>query len=148
MKSIPSRAIAQLIEQLARAIHSASHAHGLYPAQWTALRFFSTADKQHRTATALTRYQGIAFGPVSRTVRTLIVKKLIRRQRGESDQRIHSLELTARGTALLKQDPLNVLTKALDGLGSADRRALVVGLEAALRTLASRDSDIALDPNA
>ena len=36
------------------------------------MRYFASADPTQRTSMALARFQGLAFGPVSRTVRTLI----------------------------------------------------------------------------
>jgi DNA-binding MarR family transcriptional regulator len=138
--------MAHLIEQLSRAVHAASHSHGLYPAQWSALRFFANSDEKDRTATALARSQGIAFGPVSRTVRTLITKGLINRERGNGDRRVHTLKVSAKGARLLEKDPLDVLISALDRLSTSERRALVVAIEASLRTLLTRGQDIALEP--
>ena len=67
---ISSVGIAALIERASRLIHSIGYAEGLYPAQWTALRFFSEAPPSARTTAGLARFQGMSLGPVARTVRT------------------------------------------------------------------------------
>lgn len=51
-------ALAGLIEQLSRPLHSVGYAEGLFLAQWTALGYFARAEPPHATATALARYQG------------------------------------------------------------------------------------------
>jgi len=60
-------------------MHSIGYSEGLCPAQWTALRYFSKAPDGTWTTSALARFQGFANGPVSRTVRTLIGKCLLRK---------------------------------------------------------------------
>ena len=70
-------ALLELLELAGRSMHSIGYTEGLYPAQWTALRFFAKAPDGSRTASALARFQGFANGPVSRTVRTLISKSLL-----------------------------------------------------------------------
>src|SRR3954453_8312698 len=57
-------ALIELLELAGRSMHSIGYADGLYPAQWTALRYFSKASDGARTASALARFQGFANGPV------------------------------------------------------------------------------------
>ena len=91
-------ALARLVEQTSRAIHSRGHSHGLFPAQWTALRYFAGTEATLCSASALAAYQGMAFGPVSRTVRTLITKGLVRKTEATSG-RFELVEVTAAGRA-------------------------------------------------
>ena len=75
-QSIRAAALAQLLDQTARGLHSMGHDGEMFPAQWAALRYFAASDPAQSTAMSLARFQGLAFGPVSRTVRTLITKHL------------------------------------------------------------------------
>ncbi|MGQ3353773.1 MAG: MarR family winged helix-turn-helix transcriptional regulator [Phreatobacter sp.] len=127
--SIRADALARLFEQSTRMVHSAGHSQGLFPAQWTALRYFAAADQGQRTAISLARFQGMAFGPVSRTVRTLIAKGLLRKAGSAGKGRAELLELTDQGHAILASDPLLAVVTALEGLDDPQRLALALALE-------------------
>ena len=105
--------LTRLFELSARSLHSASHSHGLYPAQWSALRYLASADASACTSSALARFQQLAVGPVTRTVRTLIEKGLVRKAGMGVHHRSERLELTPEGHALLAQDPLRSIDAAL-----------------------------------
>ncbi len=145
-KAIQTFALARLIEQMSRAIHSKGHSHGLFPAQWTALRYFATADPLRSNSSALAAYQGMAFGPVSRTVRTLVTKGLLRKGPTRGMGRFECLEVTEMGRDLLTQDPLKEILAALDGLSDEDKQVLAVALEAVLLRLQRVDGDEGLLP--
>lgn len=132
---IRSDSLARLFEQSTRALHSSGHSHGLFPAQWTALRYFSTADRAQCTAINLARFQGMAFGPVSRTVRTLIAKGLLRKAGSAGRGRAELLELSDAGRAILEKDPLRTIVAALDTLADREREAFAVALEQVLLAL-------------
>ncbi len=125
--------LAELLEIASRILHSRGYRHDLYPAQWVALRFLSDGKPGRRTATDLARYQGLANGPVSRTVRTLIGKGLIRKSKEQPRGRAEWLELTEAGRALLADDPLEDVRKALSGLTGEQIEAMAIGLEAVAR---------------
>lgn len=144
-KTIQTAALARLIEQASRTIHSRGHSHGLFPAQWTALRYFATAEPALRSTSALTAYQGMAFGPVSRTVRTLIAKGLLRKQETRSG-RFELIEVTSEGWALLAHDPMTKVTEALEGLPDTDRQVLALTLETIMLRLQGADGDEGLIP--
>jgi DNA-binding MarR family transcriptional regulator len=129
--------LARAFELASRLVHSRSHAHGLYPAQWSALRYFKTAIGAFRTAAALSRYQGLAFGPVARTVRTLIERGLLRKAGSAGRGRAEVIELTATGEAMLAQDPLRPLVHALEELGHAQHAALAAALTRIIEALAA-----------
>ena len=118
-------------------MHSLGYAQGLYPAQWTALRYFARAGTGMRTASELARFQGLATGPVSRTVRTLLQKKLIRKSDDQPIGRAEHLEVTAAGQAILASDPIRRITDVLDSLPAIEREALASALEVVIRAASS-----------
>jgi DNA-binding MarR family transcriptional regulator len=135
-KSLPAQALATLLEQTGRVLHGLGYASDLFPAQWSALRYFGRAEPQHRTASALARYQGLATGPVTRTVRTLIGKGLLVKAGSLGRGRSERIDLTT--------DPLSTVTAALEELSDSDRRGLASSLEIVLRRLQARH----LEPHA
>jgi DNA-binding MarR family transcriptional regulator len=136
---------ARLIENLARALHSHGHADGLYPAQWAALRYFATAKTPHDTAMSLANYQGLAFGSVARTVRTMIDKGFLRKDGSAGRGRAEKIAVTEDGQLLLKRDPLRDVARALDTLSPEQLAALASASEAILRTLHTGEPDRNLD---
>jgi DNA-binding MarR family transcriptional regulator len=132
-------ALAGLLDQVSRHLHSIGHAADLYPAQWSALRYFMKADPEHRSAIALARYQGIEPGPTTRTVRTLIDKGLLRKAGSLGRGRIQRIDVTAAGEALLAHDPLNVVVAALAHLDVPQRAALAQALESVLKAMQAKN---------
>jgi len=128
-------ALADLLELSARLLHSRGYAEDLFPAQWVALRYFARAQTTLRTASELARFQGLANGPVSRTVRTLVDKGLLRKAAEQPKGRAELLELTEAGEDLLRRDPHHALAKVLGDLDAADQLALARALEQVLREL-------------
>ncbi len=147
-KTIQTAVLARLVEQTSRAIHSRGHSHGLFPAQWTALRYFAGADPSLCSSSALAAYQGMAFGPVSRTVRTLIAKGLVRKVGVATPGRFELVALTQTGRALLASDPMTEVVEAIEGLSAPDRHSLAVALEAIVFRLQDADGDDGLTPEA
>lgn len=145
-KAIQTVALARLVEQTSRAIHSRGHSHGLFPAQWTALRYFANADAGLCSASALAAYQGMAFGPVSRTVRTLISKGLIRKNTSARQGRFELVELTEAGRALLTQDPMGAVLEALAELPETSLQTLALALETIVLRLQEAHSEEGLTP--
>lgn len=134
-------ALAQAFELATRMAHSRAHAEGLYPAQWAALRYFKTATGERRTGISLARYQGLAFGSVARTVRTLVERGFLRKAGSAGRGRAEVVELTAEGEALLLRDPLAPLVPALSDLPVEAQQSLAVALEAILEALAEPTRD-------
>jgi DNA-binding MarR family transcriptional regulator len=131
--------LAGLLEQVSRHLHSSGHAADLYPAQWSALRYFMKAEPQHRSAIALARYQGIEAGPTARTVRTLIDKGLLRKAGSLGRGRIQRIDVTEAGEALLSMDPLKAVADALADLHQPQRTALAEALERVLKAMQTRE---------
>lgn len=126
-------ALASLLEQVARRIHSQGYAFDLFPAQWAALRYLETAPPHMRTSIDLARFQGLASGAVARTVRTLIGKGLLVKAGTIGRGRAEQLDLTDLGRRMLAGDPLHKIAKALIVLTTAERESLAHGLEIAIR---------------
>lgn len=116
--------LADLLELLARMLHARGYQNDLFPAQWVALRYFSKARRDLCTASELARFQGMANGPVSRTVRTLLQKGLLAKAKDQPRGKAEILELTTSGRALLKFDPCREIESILSGLGD-DARILL-----------------------
>lgn len=114
-------------------MHSLGYTESLYPAQWTALRYFAKAEDGRRTASELARFQGLATGPVSRTVRTLIAKKLVAKAKKQPSGRAEHLEITKAGRDLLARDPINKIIQAMEKLPPVERKALASALEQVIR---------------
>lgn len=128
MSPTPS-ALAELLELTARKLHSRGHASGLFPAQWAALRYFSKAAPELATSSDLARFQGLANGPVSRTVRTLVQKGLLGKAADQPKGRAERMELTAAGRTLLESDPTLEVEAAIEELDEAARTCLASTLE-------------------
>jgi DNA-binding MarR family transcriptional regulator len=127
-------ALIELLELAGRSMHSIGYADGLYPAQWTALRYFSKASDGARTASALARFQGFANGPVSRTVRTLISKGLLRKAESQPAGRAEHLEITENARSLLEHDPARAIADTIAGLPEDEKAALDHALRAVIKS--------------
>lgn len=138
MPPLSISALAELLELTARMLHSRGHAAELFPAQWVALRYLSRAPEQQRTASALARFQGLGNGPVSRTVRTLVRKGLLRPAPAQPKGRATLLELTAAGRAMLEQDPTQAVETAIAALTPAHRDCFAGALNLVLRRLSEQ----------
>jgi DNA-binding MarR family transcriptional regulator len=124
----------ELLELAGRSMHSIGYTEGLYPAQWTALRFFAKAPDGSRTASSLARFQGFANGPVSRTVRTLISKNLLRKAEPQPAGRAEHLEITDNARSILDHDPTAAIADAMQQLSETERAALERALKAVIKT--------------
>jgi DNA-binding MarR family transcriptional regulator len=114
-------------------LHSRGYAEDLFPAQWVALRYFAKAPAPRRTASDLARFQGLAIGPVSRTVRTLIQKGLLAKAAVLPRCRAELLDLTETGRKVLESDPTLEVERLLAELDESDQEAMGRGLEFILR---------------
>lgn len=128
-------ALARTFELATCQAHARAHQDGLYPAQWAALRYFKNANGDHRTSIGLARYQGMAFGPVARTVRTLIQRGLLRKAGSAGRGRAELVELTPAGEATLARDPMSAVACAIESLGDGQQDTLAEALENILGAL-------------
>ena len=129
------RGLARLIEQVGKAAYNLGYTPGLNPAQWAALRYFDEAMLERRTVTGFAQFQGTTKGTASQTVAALVRKGYLRRVSDKQDRRVHRLMITDEGQNLLRVDPLQELSKALESLEQDERWALAVSMEKVLRQL-------------
>lgn len=115
--------LAAIIENTSRLLHANGHACGLYPAQWTALRYFAEAGVHQRTIGGLAKYQQMALSSVGRTVATLVEKGLVEKRNNPRDARADIIELTNAGRAMLEADPRRQLISALEQVEGEDLNA-------------------------
>lgn len=127
--------MAELLELTARMLHSRGYAADLFPAQWAALRYFSRAPMSQRTASELARFQSLANGPVSRTVRTLVQKRLLTKAAEQPKGRAELMELTCAGWAMLEQDPTLAVEAVISELGPNEQECFARSLELIIRRL-------------
>ena len=132
--AVSAETITNLLDQLARRMHSQGYAARLFPAQWAALRYVNSAPDHLRTAIDLARFQGLASGAVARTVRTLIRKGFLEKQGTIGRGRAERLALTDKGRALLKRDPLSGIVDAVETLRDDERQSLQRSLQLLLRS--------------
>jgi DNA-binding MarR family transcriptional regulator len=135
MMTPSTTAITDLLELLARMLHARGYQHDMFPAQWVALRYFSKARRDLCTASELARFQGMANGPVSRTVRTLQQKGLLAKSKDQPRGKAELLELTTSGRTLLNLDPSRELEAILSGFGDDTRTMLAQTLESLIHQL-------------
>jgi DNA-binding MarR family transcriptional regulator len=130
-----TRGLARLIEQVGKAAYNLGYTPGLNPAQWAALRYFDEATIERQTVTGFAQFQGTTKGTASQTVSALVRKGHLRRVADKSDRRVHRLVLTDEGLAVLRNDPLQDLSRALETLSDDERWSLAVNMEKVLREL-------------
>ena len=114
---------AELLVHLARLVHSASADCSLTPAQWTALRYFASANRLSRTPSAFSEFNATTRGTASQTVKSLIALGLLEKRSHESDGRSFMIELTEAGREKLAFDPLDDLISCIRELPPTRRVA-------------------------
>ena len=119
-----ARGLALLLEQSARLIYDQRHPNDLHAVQWSALRYFSRAGERARNVAGLSRYLGVTSAPASRTAASLLKRGLVSVSPSPDDSRSRVYDLTAAGTEMLKQDPINRVSDLLVGL-SPEEQALL-----------------------
>lgn len=134
------KAVAELFEQLSRALYSLSFSEGLNPAQWNALRYLNRVDANSRTMSAFAKFHVTTRSTASQTLAALVRKKLIKKTRDVDDGRIIRLELTPKGRKLLERDPVNHLVAALSALPPDRQRVAADTVECLIKAVFARVS--------
>jgi len=112
---------AELLVHVARLVHGAASDPSLTPAQWTALRYFASANRFSRTPSAFSEFHATTRGTASQTVKSLIAMGLLVRKANEADGRSTLIEVTAAGHAKLAGDPLADLSHCVRAMPAAER---------------------------
>jgi len=121
--------VAGLVERLSHCACGEAYRDGLKPTQWSALRYFSQANRFSRTTTAFARFQGTTTAAASQTITALVERGLLVRTHDEHDGRKHLLSVTAKARTLLASDPLRTLAAAADMLDNSEQAELSATLE-------------------
>jgi DNA-binding MarR family transcriptional regulator len=111
-----SRAIAELVLQLARLASAEALSEGLTSVQWAGLRYFGRANRFSRTPSAFAAFHGTTRGTASQTIKNLEAQGYLARQRSETDRRSVHLVLTEKARAILENDLFETLVRAADTL--------------------------------
>lgn len=114
---------AETLLHVVRLVHGGSCDASLTPAQWTALRYFSSANRFSRTPSAFSEFHATTRGTASQTVKALIGMGLLQRCEHQGDKRVTQIELTPAGYEKLCHDPLGDLIKVFEDLPRAERKA-------------------------
>jgi DNA-binding MarR family transcriptional regulator len=130
-------AVADLVTQLGRyASGEASAAGGLTSAQWTALRYFSRANRFSRTVSVFAEFHATTRGTASQTVKGLVDQGYLERTLSPSDGRSSRLDVTPKAVGILTDDPFHLLTRAADSLSATAQHTVMRALDRMLGQLA------------
>jgi len=133
-----ARDLAELIVQLSRTAHG--YVSGLSPAQWSVLRYLDRANRFSSTVSAFAEFHATTRGTASQTVKSLVERGYVRKERSKADGRSAILELTASGRKVLEQDPFSALIDAAAELPVGLSTQTLKGLQRLLTELQKRDS--------
>ncbi len=129
--------VAELLTQLGRyAYGEASTAGGLTPAQWTALRYYSRANRFSRTVSAFAEFHATTRGTASQTVKGLVKEGYLERTPSPSDGRSSRLDVTPKAVGILTDDPYHRLARAADSLSATAQHTVTRALDRMLGELA------------
>ena len=107
-------AIAELLISCSTHVYSLSHAEGLTPAQWAALRYFASANAGAANLASFVTHHGTTKGTASRTVSRLVQRDLLVRTQDGLDKRRQIIQVTKAGTQLLLKDPVYALAASIE----------------------------------
>lgn len=128
---------AETLLHVARLVHGGQCDASLTPAQWTALRYFASANRFSRTPSAFSEFHVTTRGTASQTVKALIGMGLLERRQHESDGRCSQIELTQAGSEKLSHDPMSDLARVFGELPEDERMAFGQTLRRLSRSLAA-----------
>jgi len=138
-RDVSERAVAELVAQLGRMTYGESFANGLTPAQWTALRYFSRANRFSRTMSAFAEFHATTRGTASQTIKNLAQSGYLTRKRSKTDGRSVHFNLTHKSKKMLSDDPFEALVGAAGVLSKSEYRTVARSLERMLCKLAQQE---------
>ncbi len=130
--------VAELVSQLGRMTYGESFANGLTPAQWTALRYFSRANRFSRTVSAFAEFHATTRGTASQTIKSLAQRGYLTRKRSKTDGRSVHFILSNKSKKILSDDPFEALVGATGKLSKSEYRTVARSLERILSNLAQQ----------
>lgn len=132
---ISARTVAELVVQLGCLTRGEGFVANLTFAQWTALRYFSSANRFSRTVSAFAEFHGTTRGTASQTIKSLVQNGYLTRKRSTSDGRSIDLTLTNKSKKLLAEDPFELLVDAASSLSNSASHTVEHSLERMLRRM-------------
>jgi DNA-binding MarR family transcriptional regulator len=129
-------AVAQLLEQTARAVYESRGPRAVHPGQWAVLRSLARAGRQGATVGGVAVDLRVTHAPASRAVAALARKGLVTVKADAEDRRVRRIDLTAAGRALLDHDPVHRLSTVIKELPADRQREFAKTLEAVYGKLA------------
>ncbi len=130
-----ARTVAELVVQLGCLTRGDGFVAALTFAQWTALRYFSSANRFSRTVSAFAEFHGTTRGTASQTIKSLVQNGYVTRKRSKSDGRSIDLTLTNKSKKLLAEDPFELLVNAASSLSNSASHTVEHSLERMLRRM-------------
>jgi DNA-binding MarR family transcriptional regulator len=131
-----ARETVELLIQAARVAHASRALSDVGPAEWMALRFFARANVHSRKPSALADFEAGSRAAVSNVIGRLERGGYLVRKPSSDDGRSYSVEVTPKGTAALRNDPITSLIQAVRDLPAENREALHRSLRDVLTGLA------------
>jgi DNA-binding MarR family transcriptional regulator len=132
---ISARTVAELVVQLGCLTRGEGFVANLTFAQWTALRYLSSANRFSRTVSAFAEFHGTTRGTASQTIKSLVQNGYVTRKRSKSDGRSIDLTLTGKSRKLLAEDPFELLVDAASSLSNSASHTVEHSLERMLRRM-------------
>lgn len=133
---VSARTVAELVVQLGCLARGDGFVADLTLAQWTALRYFSRANRFSRTVSAFAEFHGTTRGTASQTIKSLVQNEYLTRARSKTDGRSIDFTLTRRSTKLLAEDPFEALVAAAGALSNSASQTVARSLERMLHETA------------
>jgi len=135
---VNARTVAELVVQLGCLTRGEGFVGELTLAQWTALRYFSRANRFSRTVSAFAEFHGTTRGTASQTIKSLVKNGYLTRKRSKSDGRSIDLTLTNKSKKLLAEDPFEALVVAASALSNSASHTVERSLERMLHKMAQQ----------
>ncbi len=135
---VSARTVAELVMQLGCLSRGEGFVANLTFAQWTALRYLSSANRFSRTVSAFAEFHGTTRGTASQTIKSLVQNDYLTRKRSKSDGRSIDLTLTYKSKKLLAEDPFEALVDAAGALSNSASHTVARSLERILRKMAQQ----------
>ena len=132
---VSARTVAELVVQLGCLTRGDGFVADRTLAQWTALRYFSRANRFSRTVSAFAEFHGTTRGTASQTIKSLVQNDYLTRKRSKSDGRSIDFTLTHKSKKLLVEDPFEALVATAGALSNSASQTVARSLERMLRKM-------------
>lgn len=131
-----SRVIAELVAHLGRIASGDGSETDLTPVQWSALRYFTHANRFSRTPSSFAAFHGTTRGTASQIIKRLVGRGYLSPVHSQDDRRSVRLDPTEKARAIRPQDPMEALVEATDALPPDVRDAFSITLRQMLMAVA------------